>query len=75
MIKSIVKEVSADHDVTDMMAASTLVEQYNSEGKEPIGLIYKVARPTLDEQMANLIKGVGGSKEYDVRKIVDLSRP
>lgn len=74
-IKSIVKEIPADHDVTSMVAASTLVEKTNEEGKEPVGLIYKVARPTLDEQMAKLVTQVNGSDDYDIKKIIDLSRP
>ena len=35
----------------------------------------KGQRPTLDENMPDLIQQIGGSKDYDIRKIIDLARP
>lgn len=73
--KEIVKEVPEDHDVTSIDAATHLVNSYIAEGKEPLGVIYKVERPTLCDQMSRLVEEVGGSPDYDVRKIIDLSKP
>ncbi|GEM_PF-5806308 len=48
---------------------------YRFKDKEPVGLLYKTHRPTLDTIMADLVTQDGGSKDYDIRKIIDLSRP
>jgi hypothetical protein len=44
-------------------------------GRIPSGLLYKVERPTLDERMAELVRRVGGHADYDLKQIIDLSRP
>ncbi len=63
------------HDVTDLDAAMHVVNKARSEGREPTGLLYKIERPTLDQEMAELVRNVGGHKDYDLRKIIDLGRP
>ena len=73
--KSIVEEVPADHDVSDRDAAMHVVNLATREDKKPVGLLYKVERPTLDERMSALVSHVGGHKDYDLRNIIDLSRP
>lgn len=74
-IKGIMRDVPADHDVTDLEAASALVNRFEAEGAAPNGLIYQSVRPTLDEQMARLVSEVDGHAGYDIRQIIDLSRP
>ena len=44
-------------------------------GRIPSGLLYKTERPTLDQRMSELVERVGGHKDYDLRKIIDLARP
>lgn len=73
--KSVCEEIPADHDVSDRDAAMHLVNTATRAGKTPVGLLYKVERTTLDERMAALVSHVGGHKNYDLRKIIDLSRP
>ena len=68
-------EVAADHDVTDLDAAMHVVNMAHRAGRIPTGLLYKVERPTLDERMAELVQRVGGHRDYDLRQIIDLSRP
>ena len=63
------------HDVSDLDAAMHVVNMARREGREPNGLLYKTERPTLDQNMAELVKNVGGHKDYDLRKIIDLARP
>jgi 2-oxoglutarate ferredoxin oxidoreductase subunit beta len=73
--KSACEQLDVGHDVTDLSAAMQAVHKAKQEGRMPSGLLYKVQRPTLDERMAELVKRVGGHKEYDLRKVIDLSRP
>ncbi|WIM05557.1 MAG: 2-oxoacid:ferredoxin oxidoreductase subunit beta [Candidatus Nitricoxidivorans perseverans] len=73
--KGICEEIAADHDVTDLDAAMHVVNAARAAGRTPTGLLYRVDRPTLDERMAQLVENVGGHKDYDLRKIIDLSRP
>jgi 2-oxoglutarate ferredoxin oxidoreductase subunit beta len=68
-------EVAADHDVTDLDAAMHVVNLAHRAGRIPTGLLYRVERPTLDERMAELVQQVGGHRDYDLRQIIDLSRP
>ncbi len=63
------------HDVSDLDTAMHVVNTARREGREPNGLLYKTERPTLDQNMAELVKNVGGHKGYDLRKIIDLARP
>jgi 2-oxoglutarate ferredoxin oxidoreductase subunit beta len=72
-LRSIVRTVPGSHDVSDWDAAMRLVRE--SGDNEPVGLLYKMARPTLDEHMAELMRQAGGSRDYDIRKIIELSRP
>lgn len=69
------EEVGPDHDVTDPDAAMQAVSRAAREGRIATGLLYKVARPTLDERMAELVGRVGGHRDYDLRQIIDLARP
>ncbi len=73
--RDLVAEVPEEHDVGDLDAAMHVVNVAEREGKAPVGLLYKTERPTLDEEMAALVKKVGGHPDYDLRKVVDLSRP
>jgi len=73
--KSIIKDIPEKHDITDLRKAMRLVYKFREKEKEPVGLLYKTQRPTLDDIMADLVKQAGGSKDYDIRKIIDLSRP
>ena len=58
-----------------MSAAISAVNAAKKAGRIPTGLLYKTERPTLDERMAELVERVGGSKDYDLKKIIDLARP
>ena len=71
--KSIIKAVPKKHDVTNIRKSMRLI--YKFEDKEPVGLLYKTQRPTLDECMADFVQQAGGSKDYDIRKIINISRP
>lgn len=73
--KSICEEVPAEHDIRDHDAAILAVNRATREGKMAVGLLYKEERPTLGDRMADLVKQVGGHKDYDLRQIIDLSRP
>jgi 2-oxoglutarate/2-oxoacid ferredoxin oxidoreductase subunit beta len=68
-------EVAPEHDVTDLDAAMHVVNMATRAGRIPTGLLYKVERPTLDERMAELVQRVGGHADYDLKQIIDLSRP
>lgn len=68
-------QVDAGHDVGDLSAAMNVVTAAKQTGRIPSGLLYKTERPTLDQRMAELVKRVGGHKDYDLRKIIDLARP
>lgn len=71
--RSIVEDVPVDHDISNLEAAFHLANR--PEGKAPIGLLYRAEQPTLDEAMAALVKKVGGHPEYDLKQVVNLSRP
>jgi 2-oxoglutarate ferredoxin oxidoreductase subunit beta len=73
--KSSCEQLDTTHDVTDLDAAMHVVNTAKREGRMPSGLLFKVERPTLDERMADLVKAVGGHKDYDLRKVIDLARP
>jgi len=47
----------------------------HKNGRIPVGLLYRTLRPTLDDNMAELVKQAGGGPDYDLRKIIDLARP
>jgi len=68
-------EVTPEHDVTDVDAAMHVVNMAKKADRIPIGLLYRNERPTLDERMAELVQRVGGHRDYDLRKIIDLARP
>jgi 2-oxoglutarate ferredoxin oxidoreductase subunit beta len=68
-------EVAPEHDVTDLDTAMHVVNMATRAGRIPVGLLYRNERPTLDERMAELVARVGGHPEYDLRQIIDLSRP
>ncbi len=75
VFKSACETLDVGHDVTDVSIAMQVVQKAKQEGRIPTGLLYKVERPTLDERMAELVTRVGGHKDYDLRKVIDLSRP
>lgn len=72
--RDLVEAVPKDHDVTDLGAAINLARQ-SSEGRAPMGLLYKADRPTLDQRMHAMVEGVNGSPDYDLNRIIDLNRP
>ncbi|MBF0285253.1 MAG: 2-oxoacid:ferredoxin oxidoreductase subunit beta [Magnetococcales bacterium] len=71
--RDLVFEIPADHDPTDMTKAIALARRPN--GKAPIGLLYTENKPTLDERVAEFVTRVGGGPDYDINKIINLSRP
>jgi 2-oxoglutarate ferredoxin oxidoreductase subunit beta len=73
--KSTLETQDTGYDITDLNAAMQAVQKAKAEGRMASGLLYKVERPTLDQRMAELVERVGGNKGYDLRKIVNLSRP
>ena len=73
--KDACEQVPDNHDVSDLGAAMNAVNAAKQAGRIPTGLLYKTERPTLDQRMAELVKRVGGHKDYDLRKIIDLARP
>jgi 2-oxoglutarate ferredoxin oxidoreductase subunit beta len=73
--KSGMRDIPAEHDVSDLDAAMHLVNVGKREGFLPSGLLYRSARPTLDQAMAQMVEQVGGHRDYDLRKIIDLARP
>ena len=75
VFKSACSQLDTGHDITDLSAAMQAVNKAKQEGRIPTGLLYKVERPALDERMAALVKRVGGNKDYDLKKIIDLARP
>ena len=68
-------QVDPAHDISDRNAAMQVVYKAKQEGRIPTGLLYKSERPALHERMAELVKRVGGHKDYDLKKIIDLARP
>ena len=73
--KDACEQVPDGHDTSDLSAAMNAVNAAKKAGRIPTGLLYKTERPTLDQRMAGLVERVGGSKDYDLRKIIDLARP
>jgi 2-oxoglutarate ferredoxin oxidoreductase subunit beta len=73
--RELVAEIPEGHDASDLSRAMHLVNEAERNDKVPVGLLYRTERPTLDEEMANLVKKVGGNPNYDLRKIIDQSRP
>ncbi len=74
--KELTQEIPEDHDLTDYQGTIKLINDYEKEGKAPIGLLYKDStRDTLDERMSGLVDLVDGAPDYDLNKIIDLARP
>ncbi|MBF0148099.1 MAG: 2-oxoacid:ferredoxin oxidoreductase subunit beta [Magnetococcales bacterium] len=72
--REMVEPIPKEHDVTDLGSAMALA--YDSgRGRAPMGLLYQVSRPTLDERMEAIIQGVGGRADYDINRIIDQYRP
>jgi 2-oxoglutarate ferredoxin oxidoreductase subunit beta len=69
------EDLPETHDTSDRNAAMQAVYAAKRACRIPTGLLYREERPALHERMAELVKRVGGSKDYDLRKIIDLSRP
>ncbi|MBF0460403.1 MAG: 2-oxoacid:ferredoxin oxidoreductase subunit beta [Magnetococcales bacterium] len=72
--RDLVKEVPEGHDVTNLGAAMELARREEKD-PTPIGLLYQINKPTLDERLAEIVKKVGGHAGYDINKIIDLARP
>ena len=68
-------QVDPTHDVSDLNAAMQVVNKAKQECRIPTGLLYKTERPALHQRMAALVERVGGHKDYDLNKIIGLSRP
>jgi 2-oxoglutarate ferredoxin oxidoreductase subunit beta len=73
--RNAMEDVGEGHDTGDLNAAMQAVNKARQEGRIASGLLYKIERPTLDQNMAQLVKNVNGYKGYDLRKIIDLARP
>jgi 2-oxoglutarate ferredoxin oxidoreductase subunit beta len=73
--KDAAEDVTENHDVGDHAAAMNAVSVARREGRIPVGLLFREARATLDERMADLVKQVGGGPDYDLNKIINLARP
>ncbi|MBF0589607.1 MAG: 2-oxoacid:ferredoxin oxidoreductase subunit beta [Magnetococcales bacterium] len=75
--RSIVEDIPEDHDPSDRQAAMNLALRDRSDGagKVPQGLLYRKAKPTLDQRMQEFVELVGGSPDYDKNKIFDMWRP
>jgi len=73
--RTIVKDVPEEHDPGNLDEAFHIVNTYRDEDMTPIGLMYQVQRPTLDDSMAALVEKLGGHKDYDLNKIIDLKKP
>jgi 2-oxoglutarate ferredoxin oxidoreductase subunit beta len=73
--KETAEQVQESHDVSDIDAAMHAVNMAHKNGRIPVGLLYRTLRPTLDDNMAELVKQAGGGPDYDLRKIIDLARP
>ncbi|MDQ6971618.1 MAG: hypothetical protein Q9M30_03130 [Mariprofundaceae bacterium] len=58
----IIKDISEKHVITYRHKAMHLI--YRFKEKEPVGLLYKSHRPTLDTTMADLVTQAGGCKDY-----------
>lgn len=71
--KSMVQNIPEDHDIHDLDSA--LVVANHQEETLPIGLLYQAERPALHEQMEQLVTRVDGTPDYDLRQVIDLSRP
>lgn len=72
--RELVKEIPEGHDPSDLGKAIDVARGLE-DGKAPMGLLYKTDKPTLDEKLAEIVTKVGGHKDYDLNKIVDLYRP
>ncbi|MBF0212540.1 MAG: 2-oxoacid:ferredoxin oxidoreductase subunit beta, partial [Magnetococcales bacterium] len=72
--RDLMREIPEDHDPSDLGAAIELARG-DTEGHRPMGLLYKVQRETLDERLAAIVTQVGGHKDYDRNKIINLYRP
>lgn len=72
--RDLMREIPEDHDPSDLGAAIELARG-DTEGHRPMGLLYKAQRETLDERLAAIVTQVGGHKDYDRNKIINLYRP
>lgn len=73
--RNAMEQIEEGHDTSDLNAAMQAVVKAKQNGRIASGLLYKTERPTLDENMAQLVKNVSGHKGYDLRKIIDLAKP
>ena len=73
--RNAMEQIDEGHDTSDLNAAMQAVVKAKQNGRIISGLLYKTQRPTLDENMAQLVKNVNGHKGYDLRKIIDLAKP
>ncbi|MEO5371038.1 MAG: thiamine pyrophosphate-dependent enzyme [Magnetococcus sp. DMHC-1] len=71
--RDLVEEIPAGHDVTDIGAAMELARR--PKGKAPMGLLYQIKKPTLVDRLEEIVTKVGGNPDYDLKKIIDVSRP
>lgn len=73
--REVVQEIPEGHDVADLDQAMHIVNLAERDDKVPVGLLYKTRKTTLDEEMQRLVEQVDGRPDYDLSKVVDLSRP
>ena len=72
--RDLMRDVPEGHDTSDLGAAMELARM-DVDGKSPMGLLYKVDKPTLDERLGDIVTKVGGHTDYNLNAIVDLARP
>ncbi|MDH5508904.1 MAG: 2-oxoacid:ferredoxin oxidoreductase subunit beta [Nitrospinota bacterium] len=72
--KESLEEVPADHDTSDLNAALKIALRAK-EGKTPIGLLYKVERPTLVERLTEIRQKAKGDDNFDLNKVIDQYIP
>ncbi len=75
--RDLVEDIPEDHDPSNRQAAMNLAlrDRSGGTGKVPQGLLYKKDAPTLDDRMKEFVDLVGGSPDYDKRKLLDMWRP
>ena len=73
--KELIEDIPAGHDVSDLTSAMSIALKAKAGGKVPVGLLYKVQRPTLIDRLTEIRVKAKGDDNYDLNKIIDDYRP
>lgn len=73
--KEKVHEIPEGHDPSDLNAALKIALASKDGSDVPMGLLYKVDRPTLVDRLTEIRQKAGASDDYDINKIIDIHRP